>query len=211
MIQKLRNLSRVTIIVLCFATAMEAGIIAGSSNYGVNFNAPEACTTTATTFVNSYSFSCNTGSATVTAEAFTASTNSDLVIFDFQVTDAPGDYNLTLTSTGAPINSADDLGLFTCNPSAPPQCSNDLPLGVTLTSNYGTLVDSNDASFPVTGASSADTFVFFVALDDPNAAAANVTATLTPTSGAPEPATLPLAGGSLIALIWFLRRQRLRG
>jgi hypothetical protein len=134
------------------------------------------------------------------------------VMFDFDVTGAPGSYTLTLTSTGAPINSANDLGLFTCSPpsSTSPQCSNELPPGVTSTSTtYGSLLSSNVASFPVTGAPSADTFVFFVALNDPTGAAANVSAVLTPTAtAAPEPRLLSLAGLGLMAFMVLGRHRR---
>jgi hypothetical protein len=203
-----KNLCLVTTFVMCFATAMHAGIISGSSSYGGNMSSsPASCTTSPTTSFSSFTFSCDTGDATVFAEAFTASTNSDLVMFDFSVTGAPSDYTLTLTSTGAPINSANDLGLFICDPSAPPQCSNDLPPGVTSTSDYGSLLSADVASFPVSGAAPTDTFVFFVALDDPEGTAANVTASLeAATSATPEPNMLPLLGCGLLALMAFHRR-----
>lgn len=203
----LTNLGRLTTVLVCFAAAANAGLIGGGSSYGENFSStPAPCTSLTTTSFSSFTFSCDTDGATITAEAFTASVpalNGDtLEMFDFKVTDAPSDYTLTLTATGAPINSANDLGLFTCaGVTDTPQCSNDLPMGVTSTSNYGSLESSFVASFPVTGATSGDTFVFFVALDDPNGTGASVNASLASTSSTatPEPGFFLLSGLCLLA------------
>jgi hypothetical protein len=213
---KLKNLICFTIVLTCFASAANAGRVSGNSDYGGNFSSsPKACTTTSTISYTSpsssaFSFSCITDGATITAEAFIASTNSSLEMFDFEVTNAPSNYTLTLTSTGSPINSATDLGLFTCSPGGvdPPQCSNQLPSGVTTLSNYGSLVSNFVASFPVTGATSANTFVFFVALNDPNGSAASVSATLAPTvsATAPEPSAFTMLGAGLFAFAILRRR-----
>ncbi len=132
-------------------------------------------------------------------------------MFDFEVTNAPSNYTLTLTATGAPINSANDLGLFICSLNAvdPPQCSGSLPQGVTTLSTYGSLVSNFVASFPVTGATSANAFVFFVALNDPNGSAASVSATSTPTvsASAPEPSAFTMLGLGLFAFAVLRRRM----
>jgi len=208
---KLIKTIRLTTALVCFSTLAIAGRVEGSSDYGGNFSStPKACTSTPTTSYASFTFSCASGGASITAEAFLASTNSDLEIFDFAVTNAPANYTLTLTATGAPINSVNDLGLFTCGTGAinPPQCSDQLPSGVTSASNYGTLLNSFMASFPVTGATSANRFVFFVALDNPTGSAASVSATLTPAvSGVPEPAAFFLCGFGVVALVVARRRM----
>jgi hypothetical protein len=192
-------------------------------------SSPQSCTSTPVTSYTvdsaSFSFACDISGADIMAEAFTASTDSDLIMFDFQVTNAPSDYILQLTASGAPINSSDDLGLFTCPPAAPPQCGG-LPMGVAADSiTYGSLTGDNIATFPVTGATPSNSFVFFVALDDPQVCepgtpcptgpgnacdpsvdtcvrtSANVTATFLPTTATPEPRLLPILGLGLLALV----------
>jgi hypothetical protein len=218
----LKNLGRLTTVLVCFATAAYAGHIGGDSSYGETSGLlPEPCTSTTTTSFSPFTFSCDTDGATITAEAFTASVpalNGDtLEIFDFAVTGVSSGYTLTLTATGAPINSANDLGLFTCDTGVSdlPQCSNDLPPGVTSTSDYG-ILSGGVASFAVSSATSADKFVFFVALDegaDPSALpAANVTASLSPTTtttATPEPRMLSLLGLGFLAIMAFRRKAPL--
>jgi hypothetical protein len=209
----LKKLIHVTTVLMCFATVANAGRVTGNSGYGGNFSStPKACTASTTTSYASFTFSCITDGATITAEAFISSSNSNFEMFDFLVTNAPSNYTLTLTATGAPINSATDLGLFTCDQNAvdPPQCSNQLPQGVTSATNYGTLVSSFVASFPVTGATSANAFVFFVALNDPNnGSSASVSATLAPTvsGNAPEPSAVTMLGLGLFAFALLRRRM----
>jgi hypothetical protein len=229
----LKSCSLIVTMLLGLCTFAQAGRVLNSSSYGGNFgfSTPATCGTSSTTpfSVDSadFSFSCDSGGADITGEVFPASTRNDLIMFDFKVTNAPSNYILTLTANGAPINSANDIGMFLCDGSSnSPQCGTSPP-GVNP-ADYGSLV-GNVATFPVTGAPPGSTFVFFVALNDPALCgpaggcsdpcdpsvdtcvrqSASVHASLTPsTSAVPEPRLLPLLGLGLLSFVSLRRLGR---
>jgi len=202
-------------LLLGLSVAANASRVVGSSSYGDNnSSSPQTCTSSTTTSFTGFTFSCDdTGTADITAEAFVSSNPSnDLLIYDFEVTNAPSDYTLALTATGDPI-SVNDIGLFyspSCTSSTSPQCSNELPMGVTsTTTDYGS-VSGNTVYFPVSGASSSDSFVFFVALEDPEGGTpANVTASFVSPSSVPEPSFVVFACLGLLGVIGVVRRRHL--
>lgn len=196
-----RNLSYTAALALFFCAGANAARVAGNSGYGEPGLVISACV------------GCVSGptlGATITGEFYSSTSFSDIEVFDFLVVNPPADFDFLITPTGAPINSSDDLGLFTCDdPSffnaGYPQCGNFTP----PLSDAGTLI-ANTASFAVT-ASPGNTFDFFVALNVANGQPTSVSASITGVVGTPEPRFLPLLGVGLLAALVFFRRSRVAG
>ena len=213
-------------LLLGLSVTANAGHVFSSSDYGGNFNSnastnPGSCTSspaTAFTFESAtFSYSCLLDGATITAESFVASTNSDLVVFDFMVSNEPSGMGLVLTPSGAPINSASDLGLFFCSGgSTSPQCNGTSAAQVlSEIANDGSLI-GGDAVFP----HSSSTLTYFAVLNDPATPAgcdpssppctrtsASVTASFAPATATPEPRLLPILGLVMLAAILIHRRR----
>jgi hypothetical protein len=218
------------IVILGLSVSAQAGRISGNSSYGGNFSSTAgACTSSSTdSFTDgsaTFSYNCDlVGSTTIQAEAFLNSADAlnaainggDLVVFDFQVTNAPAGMDLVLTPNGAPIyvepsDSLPDLGLFVCSPGIPlptdPQC---IPATTDLSGvDTGSLVGSN-AVF----ATSSSTLTYYVVLQDPcepastTCVSASVNASFEPASTAtPEPRLLPILGLALLAGLLIYRRR----
>jgi hypothetical protein len=201
---RFRNSCYLAVLALCFCAAANAATVKGNSGYGEIGLVIHPCT------------GCVSGptlGATITGEDFDSTSLSDIEVYDFLVVNPPAEFNFFITATGAPINSATDLGLFTCDNSGfftgdYPQCSNFTPPASIASSLSG-----NIASFLNVTASTGNTFDFFVALDVSNGPPTSVTASI---AAAPEPRFLPLAGiGLLAALVlfhhWGLARSRTAG
>lgn len=205
---KLKSLFYRSALVLCFSAAANAGRVPNNSSYG---DGPFVITPCALAVC----FSGGTEGANISIEEFPATSVDGITVYDFDVTTPPSDFVLDIAVTGATIIndpsdfSTDGYGLFTCGSGFPenqPQCSDDLPSGVTPASDYGSL-SGNTAVFPVTGASPDDNFVFFVATEG---TPTSVIGSFEGASSVPEPRFLPVFGfGLLAAFVVFGRRRRL--
>ncbi len=220
----------VVVAAVTLAVSAQASHVSGNSSYGGNFGSqnpaqgvgPTSCPSLispSSTFTDgnsvSYFYTCDADGATITAEAFLNSADpfdsnimgGDLVMFDFQVSNAPSGMNLVLTPSGAPIV---DLGLFFCSgASTDPLC--DGTSSASLSSfDSGSLVGT-DAVF----ATSSSELSYFVALDltAPNDSTSDisVTASFEPASSAasvaPEPRVLLIPGVVMLAVILIFRRR----
>jgi hypothetical protein len=203
---KLKNLCCMTALLLCLSAAANAGRVANNSSYGIG-------PFTITSCALADCFSGDTLGSTISIEDFLATSETGITVYDFDISNPAPNFTLDIAVTGASIISdptdptQDGYGLFTCAsgfPSNQPQCSNDLPFGVTSDSDYGSL-SGNTVSFPVMNATSGDDFVFFVAMDGtPTSVIGSYE-----TSSVPEPRFLPLLAIGLLAAFVVFRRKRL--
>ena len=204
---KLTTFGFALVFLLSLSNAANAGRVTTNSSYGqIGLSIDTACADCTIL---------NTLGATITGENYDSTSQSGVVVYDFDVSNLMGAYTFDITAEGASILAIDPggsqgYGVFTCSPpdsftmGGTPQCSPDVPAGFNPgDTDYGSL-NSNVASFPVSGASSTDSFVFFVALDGPPT---GVTASFE-TSAVPEPRLLSLLGIVLVAGFILFRRRR---